>query len=75
MDDKDGDAIDARIAELEAELQLLKLRRTRQLGRQLKALDQVKILDLSRFIFGPFLGRPSGSASAAPLQTTHASTQ
>jgi crotonobetainyl-CoA:carnitine CoA-transferase CaiB-like acyl-CoA transferase len=54
MDDKDGDAIDARIAELEAELQLLKLRRTRQLGRQLKALDQVKILDLSRFIFGPF---------------------
>jgi crotonobetainyl-CoA:carnitine CoA-transferase CaiB-like acyl-CoA transferase len=54
MDDKDGYAIDARIAELEAELQQLKVRRTQQLGRQLKALDQIKILDLSRFIFGPF---------------------
>lgn len=54
MDGNDGHAIEARIAELEAELQLLKTRRSEQRGRPLKALDQVRILDLSRFIFGPF---------------------
>lgn len=54
MDSIDGNAIDARIAELEAELQMLKIRRAQRLGRRLKALDQIKILDLSRFIFGPF---------------------
>lgn len=48
------DQIDARIASLEAELQQLKRQRAEQAGRPLKALDGVRILDLSRFIFGPF---------------------
>lgn len=54
MVDHDAQVIDARIAELEAELQQLKARRSQRLGRQPKALDQITILDLSRFIFGPF---------------------
>ena len=46
--------IDARIASLEAELQQLKLQRAQQQGRRPKPLDGVRVLDLSRFIFGPF---------------------
>jgi crotonobetainyl-CoA:carnitine CoA-transferase CaiB-like acyl-CoA transferase len=46
--------LDAHIAELEAELQRLKRQRTQQLGRRPKPLDGIRILDLSRFIFGPF---------------------
>src|SRR5262245_39499780 len=50
----DGHDLDARISALEAELQRLKQQRMQQLGRQPKALDGIRVLDLSRFIFGPF---------------------
>ena len=46
--------LDQQIARLEAELAQLKAQRARQLDRQPKPLDGVRILDLSRFIFGPF---------------------
>ena len=47
-------ALDARIAALEAELHELKRQRLQHLGRAPKALDGVRVLDLSRYIFGPF---------------------
>ena len=46
--------VDARIAALETELLPLKRRRTQLRGKAPKPLDGVRILDLSRFIFGPF---------------------
>jgi crotonobetainyl-CoA:carnitine CoA-transferase CaiB-like acyl-CoA transferase len=47
-------ALEARIVALEAELHKLKQQRLQQLGRTPKALDGVRVLDLSRYIFGPF---------------------
>ena len=47
-------ALDARIAALEAELHELKRQRLQHLGRAPKSLDGVRVLDLSRYIFGPF---------------------
>lgn len=47
-------ALEARIAALETELHELKLQRLQRLGRAPKALDGIRILDLSRYIFGPF---------------------
>lgn len=47
-------SLEARIAALEAELQQLKDERARQRGQRPKPLDGIRILDLSRFIFGPF---------------------
>ena len=46
--------LDQQISRLEAELAQLKAQRARQLDRPPKALDGVRILDMSRFIFGPF---------------------
>jgi crotonobetainyl-CoA:carnitine CoA-transferase CaiB-like acyl-CoA transferase len=46
--------LDTRIAALEAELWQLKKQRAQQVGRPPKALDSIRVLDLSRFIFGPF---------------------
>jgi crotonobetainyl-CoA:carnitine CoA-transferase CaiB-like acyl-CoA transferase len=46
--------LDARIASLEAELRQLKRQRAQQAGRRPKALDGIRVFDLSRFIFGPF---------------------
>ncbi|MCZ6873402.1 MAG: CoA transferase [bacterium] len=47
-------ALDTRIAALETELLQLKRQRTQLRGKPPKPLDGVRILDLSRFIFGPF---------------------
>ena len=47
-------ALEARIAALEAELHELKRQRLQHLGRTPKALDGIRVLDLSRYIFGPF---------------------
>ena len=47
-------ALEARITALENELYELKRQRLQQLGRAPKALDGVRVLDLSRYIFGPF---------------------
>lgn len=47
-------ALEARIATLEEELRELKQQRLQHLGRAPKALDGVRVLDLSRYIFGPF---------------------
>ncbi len=47
-------ALEARIAALEAELNELKQQRLQHLDRAPKALDGVRVLDLSRYIFGPF---------------------
>ncbi len=46
--------LDQRIADLEAELSRLKVQRVQQHGRKPKPLDGVRVLDMSRFIFGPF---------------------
>lgn len=46
--------LEARIAALEAELHELKQQRLQHLGRAPKALDGIRVLDLSRYIFGPF---------------------
>ena len=51
MSDSD---LNARITALEAELHELKRQRLQHLGRTPKALDGVRVLDLSRYIFGPF---------------------
>ena len=47
-------ALDTRIAALETELLQLKRQRTQLRGKPPRPLDGVRILDLSRFIFGPF---------------------
>ena len=54
MDVDPAQDVDARIALLEAELWQLKRQRAQQAGRPVKALDGIRVLDLSRFIFGPF---------------------
>jgi crotonobetainyl-CoA:carnitine CoA-transferase CaiB-like acyl-CoA transferase len=54
MDVDPAQDVDARIALLEAELWQLKRQRAQQAGRSVKALDGIRVLDLSRFIFGPF---------------------
>ncbi len=50
----DGHDLDQRIAALEAELAGLRAQRLQQLGHKPKPLDGVRVLDMSRFIFGPF---------------------
>lgn len=47
-------ALEARIAALETELHELRRQRLQSLGRAPRALDGVRIIDLSRYIFGPF---------------------
>jgi len=54
MDADRSQDLDARIAALEAELCQLKTQRAEHTGRPPKALDGIRIFDLSRFIFGPF---------------------
>jgi crotonobetainyl-CoA:carnitine CoA-transferase CaiB-like acyl-CoA transferase len=54
MENGKAHELEARIAALEEELQQLKLQRAQHLGRQPRPLDGVRVLDLSRFIFGPF---------------------
>jgi CoA-transferase family III len=49
-----ADDLDQRIAALEDELARLKTRRLQQQGRKPKPLDGIRVLDMSRFIFGPF---------------------
>jgi crotonobetainyl-CoA:carnitine CoA-transferase CaiB-like acyl-CoA transferase len=46
--------LDEQIARLEAELAELKAQRAQQLDGKPKPLDGIRILDMSRFIFGPF---------------------
>jgi crotonobetainyl-CoA:carnitine CoA-transferase CaiB-like acyl-CoA transferase len=52
MEIDDEQELDQRIASLEAELHRLKAQRGQQ--QRSKPLDGIRILDLSRFIFGPF---------------------
>src|SRR5919108_5129085 len=54
MDADESQDLNARIATLEAELQQLKRQRAQRAGQSPKALDGIRVLDLSRFIFGPF---------------------
>jgi crotonobetainyl-CoA:carnitine CoA-transferase CaiB-like acyl-CoA transferase len=54
MDSHTSSDLDTRIASLEAELWQLKRQRAQRAGQPLKALDGIRVLDLSRFIFGPF---------------------
>lgn len=54
MDTGDGQDLEQRIASLEAELYRLKAQRAQQQGRRRKPLDGIRVLDMSRFIFGPF---------------------
>jgi crotonobetainyl-CoA:carnitine CoA-transferase CaiB-like acyl-CoA transferase len=50
----DGQDLDQRIASLETELHRLKAQRGQQQEPRPKPLDGIRVLDLSRFIFGPF---------------------
>src|SRR5262245_28008255 len=54
MDADETQDLDARIATLEAELWQLRRQRAQRAGPSPKALDGIRVLDLSRFIFGPF---------------------
>ena len=54
MDAMPPSVLAARIAALEAELQQLKRQRAQQHGHPRKPLSGIRVLDLSRFIFGPF---------------------
>src|SRR5215831_11584859 len=54
MDADETQDLDARIATLEAELWQLRRQRAQQAAGKPKPLDGIRILDLSRFIFGPF---------------------
>ncbi len=46
--------LDQQIAQLETQLGQLKAQRAQQHGRKPQPLDGVRVLDMSRFIFGPF---------------------
>jgi crotonobetainyl-CoA:carnitine CoA-transferase CaiB-like acyl-CoA transferase len=54
MDADNVQDLEARIAALEAELWQLKAQRAQRAGRPPKPLDGIRVLDLSRFTFGPF---------------------
>jgi crotonobetainyl-CoA:carnitine CoA-transferase CaiB-like acyl-CoA transferase len=54
MQTDDGQELEQRIASLEAELRHLKAQQAQRLERQPKPLDGIRVLDMSRFIFGPF---------------------
>src|SRR5918996_207780 len=53
MDAGESQDLNARIAMLEVELQQLKRQHAQRAGLSPKALDGIRVLDLSRFIFGP----------------------
>jgi len=54
MDADTSPDLDTRIAALETELWQLKQQRAQRAAHPPKALDGIRVLDLSRFIFGPF---------------------